>query len=105
MGITTCFRAITTNPVAEVAQLTVMYLRDLASTLSLHLSVSDLLGCIEGQGPSVNVPHILNGDNLLFSNMLRVLALMSTKAMSLAVSLGKMLSMLVLITHTTGNVF
>ena len=97
VGITTCFRAITTNPVAEeAAKLTVMYLRDLASTPSLHLSDSDLLGCTEGLGPSVNV-QCLNCDNFLFPNMLRVLAL--------AVSLGKMLSMLVLITHTPGNVF
>ena len=51
---------------------------------------------------------ILNGDNMLLSTTLRVLApwaLMVAKAMSLAETLGKRLIKLALTTYTMGNVF
>ena len=105
VGVTTCFRAITTNPLVEAAQMTVMFFRDLASTLPLQLSVSDLLGGTGGGGESET---ILNGDNMLLSTTLRVLApwaLMVAKAMSLAETFGKRLIKLALTTYTMGNVF
>ena len=105
VGVTTCFRAITTNPLVEAAQMTVMFFRDLASTLPLQLSVSDLLGGTGGGGESET---ILNGDNMLLSTTLRVLApwaLMVAKPMSLAETLGKRLIKLALTTYTMGNVF
>ena len=53
VGVTTCLRALPTNPVAETALFIVMYFRELASTLHIQLSVGVLLGVTEGVRHSV----------------------------------------------------